>query len=444
MIRKVDVAVIGGGTAGISAVSQVRKATDNFVLINGGPLGTTCARVGCMPSKVMIHIANDYHRRHALAQTPLEAAAELYVDDGQAMARVRSLRDGFVKGTVEGFIKPLGDKFVDGYAEFIEPTLLKIHETHIRADHIIIATGTRPIIPEPWASFKEQILTTDNVFEQPNLPKRIGVIGLGVNVTGFDTLEQIAGLENPDVNQSAVEIFAGEFPIHLAAKAQIEQHHDELLITAGQARAMVDKVLVSVGRTPNVERLRLDRLGVRLDDKGLPPFSPETMQVADLPMFIAGDVNGYRPILHEAVHEGKIAGYNATHKPITPFTRKTPLSIAFCEPNICSVGATWNNIKDGNPAVGAAAFKSGRARILQQEHGIIKVYADRDSGRLLGADMVAPQGEHLGHLLAWSIQNRQTVFDLLQLPFYHPTIEETLQNAFKDLLSHFEYKEPII
>jgi dihydrolipoamide dehydrogenase len=442
MERRVDVAIIGAGTAGISATSQVRKRTDNFVLINGGPQGTTCARVGCMPSKSLLQIAND-HAAHG-------------VDDKKAMTDLRSLRDGFVKGVIDGFINPLGDRFIEGYAEFEEPMVLRVNGRKIRAKNIVIATGSRPLVPDNWKSFDQQILTTDNLFEQSELPQHAAVIGLGpiglelgqalsrmgMEVTGFDTMRQIGGIEDPDVNETCIDLLGKEFPLHLGEETSAKPDGNRLLVMRKDARVVVDKALVSVGRVPNVESLHLDRLEIDLDEQGLPRFDPETLQVADLPVFVAGDVNGSRPVLHEAVHEGKVAGYNATHKPAVRFRRKTPFSITFCEPNVCSVGQSWDKVKDSDPAVGRAQFEGGRAKILGREKGIIKLYGDRQTGRLLGGEMVAPQGEHLGHLLAWSIQNRLTVFDLIELPFYHPTIEETLQDALKNLAGNVRGDRP--
>lgn len=224
MERNVDVAIIGAGTAGISATSQVRKSTDNFILINGGPKGTTCARVGCMPSKCVIHAARDYHGRVELAEEGIEGNRYVDTDHKKVMTRVRTLRDGFVKGVIDGFIRPLDDKFMEGYAEFVEPTVLQLGGSKIPAENIIIATDSRPLVPDQWESFRKQILTTDDVFEQSELPKHVavialGVIGLelgqalcrmGVNVTGFDTLERIAGLEDSDVNQVAIDLFKKE------------------------------------------------------------------------------------------------------------------------------------------------------------------------------------------------------------------------------------------
>jgi dihydrolipoamide dehydrogenase len=452
MERKVGVAVIGAGTAGINAVSVVREVTDDFVLINGGPLGTTCARVGCMPSKVMIQIADDFHRRHVLATEGIDHGDELTIDVSSSLARVRALRDRFVGGIIEDVIKPLGDRFIEGYAEFIEPTLLQVGEMKIRATKTVIAAGSRPAIPQRWRHFGERILTTDTIFEQSEFPRDMAVLGLGViglelgqalariglNVTGFDLLTQIGGLQDPEVNKVAVEAIGKDFPMNLEAKAQIEEADGRLRVTSGSISALVDKILLSVGRISNADGLRLDRLGLEVDSQGLPPFDRETMQIDDLPIFIAGDVNNYRPVLHEASHEGTVAGHNVLQERVVRFKRKPRFVIAFTDPNICAVGASWQEIKDKAPAIGKAHFDGGREVIMLRDQGIIRIYGDSMSGRLWGAEMVAPGGEHLAHLLAWSIQQELTVFDLLAMPFYHPAVEETLYTALKDLASQVQ------
>lgn len=447
MNRDVDVAIIGAGTAGLHALSEVRKATDNFVIIDGGPLGTVCARAGCMPSKVLIQIADDYHRRHVLAEEGICGGGALALDVREALEHVRSLRDRFVSGVMENAVEPLGDKLICHHAAFVGPDLLRVGAGHVRAKRIIIATGSTPTVPEPWRRFGDRILTTDTLFEQTDLPASIAVLGLGavglemgqalsrlgVAVDGFDALEHIGGLADPEVNQYAIELLGRDMALHLGAKAEIEGRGGRLGVTANGETAVVDKLLVSVGRTPNVYGLRLERLGVDLADDGRLPFDRGTMQIADLPVFIAGDVDGDRAVLHEASHEGQVAGYNAVHEPPLAFRRRAPLAIAFTDPNICAVGEGWDDFKNRNVAVGEARFDSGRAIVMRREGGLIRIYADRDSGRLLGAALIAPSGEHLAHALAWCIQRRLTVFDLLEMPFYHPVIEETVQSALADL-----------
>lgn len=449
MQRDVDVAIIGAGTAGLSALSQVRKATDNVVLINGGELGTTCARVGCMPSKAAIQVAEDFYRRKILDRYGIEGSDALTLDVMEAMEHVRDLRDIFVDRVLAGSTDEMGeDEFIEGYARFVEPNVLDVDGHTIRADKVIIATGSRPYVPSQWESLGDRILTTDDIFEQEELPDSIAVIGLGViglemgqalhrmgvKVTGIDRLETIGGLRDPDVSRAAAEVLGKEFPLWLGHEAEVERHGDKLRVQTGENTVEVDNLLLSMGRIPNLERLGLDALGIALDDRGVPEYDPQTMQIGDLPVFIAGDVTADRPILHEAGDEGRIAGYNAVHEPIVRFRRKVPLAITFCDPNIATVGPPWDRLDPQTTAVGEVRFGPvGRAVIMGKNKGMLRVYADKASGRLIGAALAAPKGESLAHMLAWSVEQGLTCSDLLRMPFYHPTIEEGLQAALYDL-----------
>jgi dihydrolipoamide dehydrogenase len=268
---------------------------------------------------------------------------------------------------------------------------------------------------------------------------------LGVEVVGFDQVDHIAGIQDPEVNQSAIDLLGKEFPIHLGAPAVLAAEGDRLRVTAGEQSVLVDKVLCSIGRVPNIDRVGLESLGLVLDPRGLPPFDPDSMQVGDLPVFIAGDVSGDRPILHEAGDEGKIAGYNASRMadgsdPIR-FRRKVPLFINFCDPNICAVGTRWNALDPETTAVGQIKFAPvGRALIMGKNKGVLRVYGDKETGRILGSEMIGPKGENLAHLLCWAIEQGLTVGQLLRMPFYHPVIEEALQAALYDLYSKVEAK----
>lgn len=164
------------------------------------------------------------------------------------------------------------------------------------------------------------------------------------------------------------------------------------------------------------------------------------MQVEDLPIFIAGDTTGTRPILHEAGDEGKIAGYNASHEDIIAFRRKAPLSITFCDPNIVQIGIPWSDLEDRKDiAVAEIRFGPvGRALIMAQNKGVLRIFVEKPGGKLIGAAMIAPRGEHLAHLLAWSIQQELNVFDLLKLPYYHPVIEEALQACLNTIVDELE------
>ena len=458
--RQVDVAIIGSGSAGLYAMSKVRPSGKSVVLINGGELGTTCARVGCMPSKAVIQIAEDFHRRGVFKRFGVEGHERLSVDVSEAMGYVQDLRDVFVERVISNSTDKMPDgMFVAGYTRFVEPNLLEMDDgQRIRAGKVIIATGSRPIVPAAWEPFRDRIITTDDFFELEELPTSIAVIGLGVigleigqslhrlgcKVVGIDMQEAIGGLTDPVAIKSAVDIIGSEMELWLGQGAQIsEGSNGRLRVSAGDNTIEVERVLASMGRQPNVEKLGLDAIGVPVDKRGVPLFDPNTMQVGDLPLFLAGDVTGERPLLHEAGDEGRIAGQNAVSDTVSAYRRKTPLNITFCDPNIVQVGQPYAALDLDSSAIGEVQMAPvGRAIIMAKNKGVIRVYADKASGTMLGAEMVCIKAENLGHLLAWSIQQGLTVGDLLQMPFYHPVIEEALQAALYDLYAKVDAKNP--
>ena len=456
--RPIDIVIIGSGSAGLNAMAQARAAGRSFVLINGGEPGTTCARIGCMPSKVMIRDAEEYYRRTHFGQFGIDGHQGLRLDVTEAMKHVQELRDGFVHGVVSRSTANLPDDvFIQDYARLVEPTLVEAGGQRFRAKAVVVATGSTPLIPAPWRAFGERVITTDEVFELTELPRSMAIIGMGtiglelgqslarmgIEITGFDQGERVAGIADPEVNRTAIELMREELAIHLRATATLAEAGDKLRVSAGEQEVVVDKVLSSIGRVPAVEGLGLEMLGLPLDARGVPPFDAETMQVGDLPVFLAGDVTGERQVLHESTDEGRIAGYNAAHvdQPPFRFQRKTPFYVNFCDPNIIAVGQRFDQIAPEQSAIGEVSFSTvGRARAMGEARGVLRIYADKASGHLLGSEMVAPRGEHLGHLLAWAIEQRMTVGDVLRMPFYHPVIEGALKAALSDVYAHIDAK----
>ena len=453
MARRVDVAIIGAGTAGLAAMAQVRKAKRSFVLIDSGELGTTCARVGCMPSKAAIQIADDFHRRNHFARIGIKGDETLTMHSAVALERVRELRDIFVDRVLAGTTDELTDEFIEGRAEFMGPDVLRVDDQVIHARRIVIATGSRPVVPPAWAAFRDRVLTTDEIFEQEALPGSMAVVGLGViglelgqalhrlgvRVTGIDQLTRIAGLQDPVVSDNACEILSQEFPLWLGKTAEVTEHEGKLRVKSGEHSAIVDKVLASMGRKPDLETLGIDKLDTEIGTNGVPAFDASTMQVGELPVFIAGDATGEKAILHEVADEGRIAGYNAAREQVRAFRRKVPIAITFCDPNIASVGAAWTELNQESIAVGEMRIGPvGRALIMGRNRGVLRLYADKNTAKLLGAAMIAPGGEHLAHLIAWSIQQGLTVFDMLKLPYYHPTLEEAIQSALQAMAARLK------
>ena len=450
MPQTLDTLIIGAGTAGLAALREVRKRTDNYLLVNDGPWGTTCARVGCMPSKMLVEAANALHARTRFETFGLRGGEHLHADLHAVLARVRALRDEFVAGTLRA--SDAGDKAISGRARLLDAQRVEVNGQTWKARSVIVATGTRPVLPDPWLAFGERILTSDTLFEQPTLGPRMAVIGLGaigaelaqalarlgIEVVAFVTSQRVAGLQDEAVGERMYQQLQSEFAISVGEHAQLREVEGGIEVSNGQTTVIVDQVLAAMGRTPNIEYLGLDTLGPVLDKHGLPPIDPCTLQVQGTSVFVAGDVDRHRALLHEAADEGHIAGINAVRlaqgQPLRHFRRRVPLAITFCEPNAASVGLGGKEVQEQPHLVGEIDFaRQGRARVAVRNAGLLRIYAAPDSGRLLGAQLCAPAGEHLAQLLALAIDRGLTVQDMLRMPVYHPTLEEGLRTALRQI-----------
>jgi dihydrolipoamide dehydrogenase len=466
MTLSVDVAVIGAGTAGMTAYRAAQTHGKHVVLIEGGKYGTTCARVGCMPSKLLIAAAEAAHSP-SLASTFGIHTSVVDIDGKAVMARVQAERDRFVGFVIEGVEQIPQENRLRGYARFVAPNRLQIDDhTLVEADSIVIATGSRPAIPESIRHLGRHLITSDDIFDLDDLPKSVAVIGtgviglelgqalhrLGVRVAIFGRGGGLAQLTDGAVLGNAVQYLGTELDLRLHTRIVSSTVDGGAVVLRSEDAYGTERierfeyVLAATGRTPNLDRLALSNSGLALDKHGIPLFDPMTMQCGQSPIFIAGDADSERPILHEAADQGRIAGDNAGRYPkLVAGNRHVLLSIAFADPQIATIGHSFRSLAGKPFAIGEVSFENqGRSRVMQQNRGLLRLYGDFDTGLLLGAEMVGPRAEHLFHLLAWSMQSRLMVTQMMSMPFYHPVIEEGLRTALKDLQKNLAHGLPEI
>lgn len=454
-----DVVVLGGGTAGMGAFRNARRFTENVYLIEGNVFGTTCARVGCMPSKLLIAAAEARH--HALHTDPFGVhldKSSVVVNGEEVMNRVKSERDRFVGFVLEDVEAWPAERRIMGNARFIDEHTIQIDDhTEIKADRIVIATGSRPFIPDNFKALGDKVIINDDVFSWNTLPESVAVFGpgviglelgqalsrLGVRVEIFGIGGALGGISDPVVLEQAKAIFGAEIPLHLDAKSEVSLTSDGKVkvnwTDNGQSGEFIaDYALAAMGRRPNVDNIGLENLNIQLDARGVPVANPTTMQTSIPHIFIAGDASNQLPLLHEASDQGKIAGDNAGQYPnIENGLRRSMIGVVFTSPQIASIGARFAQVEKeygNNLVVGEVSFKNqGRSRVMLVNQGHMRVYADRATKRFLGAEIVGPAAEHLAHLLAWAHQMQMTIPQMLDMPFYHPVIEEGLRTALRDV-----------
>ena len=448
-----DIIIIGAGTAGISAYKEAIKYTQNILIINKGPWDTTCARVGCMPSKVLISTANRMHDIQNAQEVALNVRSE--INTSQVMQHVKALRDRFTHATLKDVEHWKSEHKISGEAKFVNKNTVEVNGKQYQAHSFIIAVGSTPSYDRSWKTeIGHKLITSDEIFELEYLPKSMAVIGsgaiaielaqamhrLGVETTIFARSKKVGILTSPQLQDIAQVELLNELNIKfevLPNNVKNTVHGVEIdFIENKQSKSInVEYILNATGRNSNLSTIALENINPAFSDLKSLPINIESKQLADLPIFIIGDAFTQTPLQHQAAHEGRKVVSSCLNFPsITNRNDLTPLGIVFCNPEMAIVGQSYSNLTESNTkfTTGTVSYeKQGRAIVLGKNKGAVEVYVDNATRKLLGAELFVESAEHLAHLLSWMISENLTIDQILDKPFYHPTLEEGLRTALK-------------
>ncbi len=456
-IREVEYAIVGVGTAGLGAFSRIRKVTDSLLLIQHGPYGTTCARVGCMPSKMLIAAAELAHAIDHGSYFGIDG--QYRVNGPRVFERLRQDRAQTFVGGVLKYVKSIPDKFkLEGKATFVDGQTIEVAgKLRVRANKIILACGSTPYLPPVFEPLRDELDTSDTIFELDDLPQSLAVVGLGVialelgqsfqrlgvKTTLYGHSGRIGSFSHPRMQQEVMQTLQEELDIvprgNFTAARKVAEGF-ELTYRTAEGEEIVrsyERVLVASGRSSNLRSMNLENAGLKLDQRGLPVYDPLTMQCGGSRIFIAGDAAEDLPLWHEAYIEGRIAADSAICYPQRREGKRTPaLGIYYTDPQMASVGADFKTLDEDRLVIGRARMGSGpRHEIYHDGRGLIQIYADKDSGLLLGAEIFGRGAEHMAHTLVLAIEHGLTVEEILQMPVYHPSLEEVMKAALNHAMS---------
>ena len=452
-MKMFDIIIIGAGTAGISAYKEAVKHTNNILIINDGPWDTTCARVGCMPSKILISTANRMFDIQNAQEVALDVSAKINTD--QVMQHVQTLRDRFTQATLKDVEQWPTEHKISGKAHFIDAQTIEINGQQYQSKSFILAVGSTPNYDKAWKEeLGNRLITTDQIFELKTLPKSIAVIGsgvialeiaqamhrLGVETTIFARSKRIGVLTSPKLQQLAQKELGKELKtLFETLPNEVKRNSEGVILNykleEKEKTLKVEYVLVATGRSSLLDTLKLGNIDDSFKDIKSLPINAKTKQLETYPIFIVGDAYTSTPLQHEAAHEGKKVVHNCLNYPqINSIKTLTPLGIVFSDPEMAIVGQSSKQLKDTGIdfITGEASYEQqGRAIVLGKNKGGIEVYIERKSQKLLGAELFTEATEHMAHLLSWIIGEGLTLNDILEKPFYHPTLEEGLRTALK-------------
>ncbi|SEI52492.1 dihydrolipoamide dehydrogenase [Allopseudospirillum japonicum] len=473
-LKCVDVAIIGAGSAGLSAYQAAARFTDQIALIDACFSHKSNASHAYIPTKLLVAASEvatciTHHDRFGLQ-------LDSQVHTQEVLSHIRQ-QNALVKTSWQQNLAEIPDTHkIQGQAHFADPHTLILtqangHSQAIYAQRIVIATGAHLLWPASLAHLSQQqaskILDTHTLFDLPHLPKSLAIIGadtqaleiaqalqvLGVKVEVFTEKQQFGLLTDPWIRAQAQAYLQTKLTLHTQTKIHhvgYDAQENQVTIHYQTPNALqstqVDYVLNLFAYQANLQHLALENAHIRLDDQGFPRFNQYTLQCISQDnsashIFIIGDANQDRLHLHEALDEGCIAGENAGRYPkVQAGQRRCPLAIGFTQPSMAKIGLGYADLleryRDEHKfALGQAqcTHLDARVHMMHLQVGWIRLYAEQGSGLFLGAELCTPRAEHLAHLLAWACQQRMSAQQMLAMPFYHPVLEETLRCALIDL-----------
>ena len=454
--REVEYVILGVGTAGLGAFSRIRKKTDSLLLIQHGPYGTTCARVGCMPSKMLIAAGDLAHAIDEGAYFGIDGHYQ--VNGKRVFERLKQDRTEKFVGSVIKYVDSIRDQFkVEGKATFVDPHTIDVDgKLQVKADKIILACGSTPYVSPVFEHLQEELDTSDTIFELDDLPKSLAVVGLGVialelgqafhrlgvETTLYGRSGRIGSFTHPDMQREVMRTLQQELNIipqgNFTQAIKVADGY-ELTYVTGEGETITrtyERVLLASGRTSNLRSMKLENAGLVLNSRGLPQYDSLTMQCGNAPVFIAGDATEELPLWHEAYIEGRIAAESAINYPSRKEGKRTPgIGIYFTDPQMASVGASYSSLDAEQIVIGRARMGQGpRHEIYNDNRGMIQVYVNKDNGSLLGAEIFGRGAEHMAQTLVLAIEHELTVGEILQMPVYHPSLEEVMKDALNKAL----------
>ena len=451
-----DLAVIGGGTAGLVAAQTAAARHKRVVLISEGPLGGECTWNGCVPSKALIEAAAVYRSAATAGRFGVRVGA-LSVDFAAVMDRVHHVIEEISRYEDDAHLEADGVVVRRGRATFVDARTVQVGNERFTAEHAVVCTGSRPDVPAIDGLAGVPYLTNETIFALREQPRRLLVLGagavglelaqafarLGSAVDVFDAAPVLLPREDPDVAGVARTFLESDgVRIHLGALgARVEHAGGGITLTvrdAGGERSVGgDQLLVATGRRPNVEGFGLETIGVRVEQSGIVVDAHLRTSVSGV--FAAGDVTGTLPFTHVAAYQGRVAAGNAFSRQHAASYRVIPWVI-FTEPEIAHVGLTEPEARrkhgDAVRVVSLPFTAVDRAVIAGRARGLIKVITatkplvgHAGGGSLVGAHIVGPGAGELIHEFAIGMQVNAFTGRLAQAIHAYPSMSLGVQQA---------------
>ena len=456
MTKEYDFIAIGGGSGGFNAARVARTYSDKVAIIDGAEtLGGLCILRGCMPSKTLIYSAEVLHlaqKAEAFGLSIPEAKVDMPALHQRKVATIKEFSDYRVESMQS-------DKYdlYRNFARFVDERTLELDDgTRLSGKHFIVATGSRIARPPIPGIDLPGLWTSDDVLDLSALPESVIVLGggvvacelsqflhrVGAKTTQIQRSAHILKDQAPDVSEvvetalreEGMDLFTGT---SLKRIEQTDTGFKAIFDHEGVERVCEAAHIVNaLGRTPATDGLGLENAGVALKPNGQIQTN-EYQQTSNPRIYAAGDCAGPFEIVHTAVLQGELAAYHASGIEKPPLNYDHMLDVVFTDPQVARVGLTENALKERGIDFVVADFPfddHGKSILMEAKHGFVRLFGERPSGRILGAEIVAKDAGELIHALSVAVSHGLTASSLMQTHWYHPTLAEIITYPLEDIV----------
>jgi len=454
-LEKYDIAVIGAGPGGYVAAIRAAQLGANACVIEKDKVGGVCLNRGCIPTKALIASSEAFNKMKHATKYGIVINGTIEANWPQMLERKKNVVDIMVRG-INTLFKSYGVTLNKGVATLLDKNILAIKtdgaEKKIEADKIIIATGSRPASLPTFPIDGEKIISSNEALELPEVPKSLLIIGagaigcefafilssIGCQITIVEMLPHAVPLEDEDIS-ILLERELKKAKIRLITSQKVastQQRDDGMMVSTLEngEEIVTEKILVSIGRSLNIEDLGLEKVGIKQTARGAIEVN-EQMETTVEGIYAIGDVVGGALLAYIASKEGLVAAENAMGGNVKMDYNVNPVTI-FTHPEIGSVGLKEQEAKEKGISyhIGRFPFRAlGKAHALGEIAGEVKLIADASTDKLLGAHIIGPHATDLIHQAALALKEGLTSSELGDMIHSHPTLSEAIMEAAHDI-----------
>ncbi|MFC1919293.1 dihydrolipoyl dehydrogenase [Chloroflexota bacterium] len=452
-MKQYDILVIGSGS-GMAIVDESLSHGFKVALVDRGPFGGTCLNLGCIPSKMLIYPADRIAEIQEAGKLGISAQI-ISIDFPSIMKRMRDSIGESQEHMRHGISHLDGLDLYNAQGHFIDDYTVDVDGEKVKGDKVVMASGSRPLIPPIKGLDKVDYLTNETVLRLNELPDSLIIIGggyiaveyghffaaMGTRVTLVEMADRLVLAEEPEISEVLKQELSKRMQVLTGAAADEviqESKGVSVLVKAGKAKRrrklFAQNLMVAVGRRSNADLLKIENTGVETDQRGFITVN-EYLETSKKDIWALGDANGQQMFTHVANREAAVVAHNIIHEEKVKMDYSAIPHAVFSHPQIASVGMTEEQAgKSHDILVGMANYMDvAKGEAMMEESGFAKAIVEKHSGKILGFHIIGPSSPILIQEVVNAMTSGGNIDEIGQGIHIHPALTEIIESTLANI-----------